>query len=96
MRAGQLAHQLPRDPGEAPGVEWWGAQGAVDDEEHVGAGSLAELASGVGEEGLVATALGRPSLVTVVNSDPALTAFDATFIEAAESWPAPLAELRVG
>jgi hypothetical protein len=41
-------------------------------------------------------ALGRPSLVTVVNSDPALAAFEGAFAEAAESWPAPLAELRVG
>ena len=40
--------------------------------------------------------LGRPSLVTVVNSDNALAAFEATFAEPAESWPAPLAELRVG
>lgn len=41
-------------------------------------------------------ALGRPSLVTVVNSDPEVAGFESTFIEQAASWPAPLAALRVG
>jgi hypothetical protein len=40
--------------------------------------------------------LGRPSLVTVVNSDPALAAFEGTFVAPPETWPAPLAALRVG
>jgi hypothetical protein len=40
--------------------------------------------------------LGRRSLVTVVNSDPALATFETTFVEPAASWPAPLAALRVG
>ena len=40
--------------------------------------------------------LGRRSLVTVVNSVPALATFEMTFVENAASWPAPLAALRVG
>ena len=56
----ELEHQFPRDAGEAARVEPGRHQRAVEDDEHVRASALAQLAAGVGEEGLAAAPLPRP------------------------------------
>src|SRR5699024_2305746 len=48
----ELDGQLTGDAGEASAVERWCAQHPVDDDEDVAAGTLAQLAAGVGEDRL--------------------------------------------